>query len=361
MVLLVLVALDDLGVVDLFPVDRAHPLVADPAAVRLVELVEPEALRLGGRIHPDGDGDQPEGDRPLPDRLARARPPYDVGTLRERRARRKVDGHGPGTTVRWPSNATIGGLAPALGSGKRRHLPFPQPLPARRSGDAWRLEADGRELRLSNLHKVYWPAEGITKGDLLAYYWNVADLLLPHLRDRPLTMKRMPDGLAGSPSTRSTSRPTPPTGCPPAAVPDRGGLPGRRVRARPGPGQPAVRGQPRLHRDAPPALAGRLPRPARLRLLRPRPVRAVHLRGRPHRGQAGQGGAGRLGLRGYAKTSGATGMQVFVPLDGTHTHDRRPGVRRAGGAAGRPRLPGEGRPWPGRWPNGRARSSSTTT
>ena len=146
-----------------------------------------------------------------------------------------------------------------MAPGKRRHLPFPSPLPARRSGDAWRLEADGRELRLSNLDKVYWPADGITKGDLLAYYWNVADLLLPHLRDRPLTMKRMPDGLAGEPFYEKQVPAHAPDWLPIRGRADRGGLPGGRVRPRPGPGQPAVRGQPRLYRDAPPALAGRLP------------------------------------------------------------------------------------------------------
>ncbi len=74
---------------------------------------------------------------------------------------------------------------------------LPRPLPAEKRGDAWWMEADGRELRLSNLNKVFWPEEGYTKGDLIAYYFNVAELILPHLRDRPLTMKRMPDGLAG--------------------------------------------------------------------------------------------------------------------------------------------------------------------
>ena len=59
------------------------------------------------------------------------------------------------------------------------------------------MEADGRDLRLSNLDKVFWPEEGYTKGDLLAYYWNVADLILPYLHGRPLTMKRMPDGADG--------------------------------------------------------------------------------------------------------------------------------------------------------------------
>src|SRR5206468_13135424 len=54
-----------------------------------------------------------------------------------------------------------------------------------------------RELSLSNLDKPFWPDEGITKGDLLAYYRDVAPVLLPHLRDRPFTMRRYPDGAYG--------------------------------------------------------------------------------------------------------------------------------------------------------------------
>jgi bifunctional non-homologous end joining protein LigD len=82
-------------------------------------------------------------------------------------------------------------------SGRAFTVEFPQPLPAEKRGDAWWMDADGRELRLSNLDKVFWPHEGYTKGDLLAYYYNVAELILPHLRERPLTMKRMPDGISG--------------------------------------------------------------------------------------------------------------------------------------------------------------------
>jgi bifunctional non-homologous end joining protein LigD len=74
---------------------------------------------------------------------------------------------------------------------------LPVPLEARKEGDAWRVEVDGRDLRLSNLTKVFWPDEGYTKGDLIAYYANVASLILPHLAGRPLTMKRMPDGAEG--------------------------------------------------------------------------------------------------------------------------------------------------------------------
>ncbi|HET9674973.1 MAG TPA: DNA ligase D, partial [Gaiellaceae bacterium] len=52
-------------------------------------------------------------------------------------------------------------------------------------------------LRLSNLDKPFWPDEGITKGDLLAYYRDVAAVVIPHVRDRPFTMKRYPDGWQG--------------------------------------------------------------------------------------------------------------------------------------------------------------------
>jgi bifunctional non-homologous end joining protein LigD len=54
-----------------------------------------------------------------------------------------------------------------------------------------------RKLRLSNLDKPFWPEEGITKGDLLAYYRDVASVVVPHIRDRPFTMKRYPDGWQG--------------------------------------------------------------------------------------------------------------------------------------------------------------------
>jgi bifunctional non-homologous end joining protein LigD len=54
-----------------------------------------------------------------------------------------------------------------------------------------------RVLKLSNLDKLFWPDEGITKGDLLAYYRDVAPVVVPHLQDRPFTMKRYPDGAYG--------------------------------------------------------------------------------------------------------------------------------------------------------------------
>jgi bifunctional non-homologous end joining protein LigD len=53
------------------------------------------------------------------------------------------------------------------------------------------------KVKLSNLDKVFWADEGITKGDLLEYYREVAPVLVPHLRDRPFTMRRYPDGAYG--------------------------------------------------------------------------------------------------------------------------------------------------------------------
>jgi len=54
-----------------------------------------------------------------------------------------------------------------------------------------------RSVKLTNLTKVFWPAEGITKGDLLRYYAAMAPVLLPHIRDRAMVMKRYPNGATG--------------------------------------------------------------------------------------------------------------------------------------------------------------------
>jgi len=58
-----------------------------------------------------------------------------------------------------------------------------------------RVTKGSRELKLSNLDKVFFPVEGITKGDLLEYYRAIAPALIPHLKDRPFTMVRWPDGI----------------------------------------------------------------------------------------------------------------------------------------------------------------------
>jgi len=57
------------------------------------------------------------------------------------------------------------------------------------------LTIDSRTIKFGNLKKVFYPDEGYTKGDVLNYYAAVADLILPHLEDRPLSLKRYPDGI----------------------------------------------------------------------------------------------------------------------------------------------------------------------
>jgi bifunctional non-homologous end joining protein LigD len=59
------------------------------------------------------------------------------------------------------------------------------------------LAVAGRRVRLTNLPKLFWPAAGITKRDLLQYYADVSPYLLPHLTDRAMVMKRYPNGAAG--------------------------------------------------------------------------------------------------------------------------------------------------------------------
>jgi bifunctional non-homologous end joining protein LigD len=59
------------------------------------------------------------------------------------------------------------------------------------------VQVAGRELTLSNLDKVLYPATSLRKGDVIDYYATVAPAILPHLRDRPLTVKRFPDGVEG--------------------------------------------------------------------------------------------------------------------------------------------------------------------
>ncbi|MBX3020098.1 MAG: non-homologous end-joining DNA ligase [Bdellovibrionales bacterium] len=67
-------------------------------------------------------------------------------------------------------------------------------LPETKKGETGTTSAD--EPRLTNLDKIYWPKEQITKGDLIAYYKSIAPYILPHLKDRPQSLNRFPNGIA---------------------------------------------------------------------------------------------------------------------------------------------------------------------
>ncbi len=106
-----------------------------------------------------------------------------------------------------------------------------QLLEIERSGGSGRLRiARGKALELSSLDKPYFPAIGATKGELMRYYARVAPLILPLMADRPLVLKRSPDGVAGKTFFQQK---------PPARTP-----PGVRVEPIPAPETGGKRGKP---------------------------------------------------------------------------------------------------------------------
>jgi bifunctional non-homologous end joining protein LigD len=94
------------------------------------------------------------------------------------------------------------GRAPATRRGGRRPTVRPptgdllERLATLRDSDT--LDVDGLPVRLTHLDKLMWPEDGLTKRDLIAHYVRVAPLLLPYLRDRPLSMQIFPDGIHGT-------------------------------------------------------------------------------------------------------------------------------------------------------------------
>jgi bifunctional non-homologous end joining protein LigD len=59
------------------------------------------------------------------------------------------------------------------------------------------ISVDGHDLKLTNLKKIYWPKEKITKGSLLNYYYSMAEFIMPYMKDRPQSLNRFPNGING--------------------------------------------------------------------------------------------------------------------------------------------------------------------
>jgi bifunctional non-homologous end joining protein LigD len=78
-----------------------------------------------------------------------------------------------------------------------RTAPLPGRIEIPRELDNVEVKLDGRTVRLTNLNKLFWPELGLTKRDLLQYYADVSEALLPHLHDRAMVMKRYPHGASG--------------------------------------------------------------------------------------------------------------------------------------------------------------------
>ena len=179
------------------------------------------------------------------------------------------------------------------------------------------------EVRLSSADRVLFPKSGITKGELFDYYGRVAPILVPHLRDRPFTMKRWREGIAGGSFFQKQA---------PKGIPD--WIPTRRFTTHPREGgsrevdfplvnsREAILWMVQMHCIDLNAWYSRVDKPARpdfvLFDLDPPDgefslaVRAAHLV---------REALEELELRSYVKTSGADGIHVLVPIARRHGYD----------------------------------------
>ncbi len=82
---------------------------------------------------------------------------------------------------------------PVAGAG----IAFPDPVEIAQDGEAWVTSGLDRVVRITNPDKVFFPDDGYTKGDLIQFYASIAPVLLPHLARRALSMSRYPDGIGG--------------------------------------------------------------------------------------------------------------------------------------------------------------------
>jgi bifunctional non-homologous end joining protein LigD len=102
----------------------------------------------------------------------------------------------PARTSTPPAARPTRDFHPAQRAGRaERAVPTHATIP--RGVDDAVLDVGGRQVKLTNLRKQFWPKLGITKGDLLQYYADVSRWLIPHLTDRAMVMKRYPHGAAG--------------------------------------------------------------------------------------------------------------------------------------------------------------------
>jgi bifunctional non-homologous end joining protein LigD len=162
----------------------------DPRQVRREEegtLSEDARQRLGA----DRGGDKPAGTKGAPTGGTEVPPARGKARRESVRAARESVRAGRETVRAGLQSPPPETLAPDL----QLLLDQLSELEASKKAKGLLVLPDGDTLEVGNLHKIFWPAEGLTKGALLRYYVQVSPQLLPVVRDRPLVMKRYPNGV----------------------------------------------------------------------------------------------------------------------------------------------------------------------
>ena len=180
-------------------------------------------------------------------------------------------------------------------------------------GQATQTTIEGRELKLSNLDKILYPKARFTKGDVIAYYAQIAPVLLGHLAERPLTVTRWPDGVKAKSFFQKQAPAHRPEWVRTATVPSER-KPIDYTLADDLPTLVWLANLAAIELHVPLARAGAIERPTALVFdLDPgAPAGIVEC---CYIGLQLQGMFEHLGLQSYAKTSGSKGLQVYVPLN----------------------------------------------
>jgi bifunctional non-homologous end joining protein LigD len=182
---------------------------------------------------------------------------------------------------------------------------------------------DGRRLKLTNWDKVLFPKTGFTKGDLISYYARIAPAVLPHLHDRPLTLKRYPNGVEGPFFYEKQSPSHRPEWIETVKI---GGVDYTLAQERASLIWLANLADIELHTSLAPAPAPERPTMLVFDLDPGPPAGIVEC---CEVGLVLRGLFGQLGLESVAKTSGSKGLQVYVPLNTEVDYDRtKPFARR---------------------------------
>ena len=142
---------------------------------------------LAARMNPLITGECPFGQRPAPDRGITWVKPELVCQV-------KFANWTPDHRLRAPVFLGLREDKQATDVAREEAAAEAEPLLAATEKEATR-EIEGHTLKFTNLRKVFYPDEGYTKRDVLNYYHQVAHLIVPHLKDRPLSLKRYPDGI----------------------------------------------------------------------------------------------------------------------------------------------------------------------